>query len=253
VAILPAVDRSAEINRPNWDERAPAHAASPDYARQQFIDDPSFLNAVVRFDLPLLGNIRELRGVHLHCHIGTDTISLARLGATTTSVDFSPASVAEARRLSDVGVAVGGGRRRAAGAGWPPVHPRGASDACGAWRAPHPAGLRARLSEEGPGQRVSRAFLSIWRSCGAAPDGPALGRFRFSSHRSRPVWTAQIAEAVVREMRGFSVQSWHGRRCVRASARLGSFPPSSRLAARCSAAELLTELGAADLAADGLG
>jgi SAM-dependent methyltransferase len=95
------VDRSAEINRANWDERAPAHAASPGYARQQFIDDPSFLSAVVRFDVPLLGDIRGLRGVHLQCHIGTDTISLARLGATMTGVDFSPVSLAEARRLSD--------------------------------------------------------------------------------------------------------------------------------------------------------
>ena len=71
------------------------------YARQRFIDDPSFLSAVVRFDVPLLGDIRGLRGVHLQCHIGTDTISLARLGATMTGVDFSPASLAEARRLCD--------------------------------------------------------------------------------------------------------------------------------------------------------
>ena len=95
------MDRSAEINRANWDERAPAHAASPGYARQQFIDDPSFLSAVVRFDVPLLGDIRGLRVVHLQCHIGTDTISLARLGATMTGVDFSSVSLAEARRLSD--------------------------------------------------------------------------------------------------------------------------------------------------------
>ncbi len=100
-AIVPTVDRSAEINRASWDERAPAHAASPDYARHRFLDDPSFLSGVVRFDVPLLGDIRGLRGVHLQCHIGTDTISLGRLGARMTGVDFSPASVAEARQLSD--------------------------------------------------------------------------------------------------------------------------------------------------------
>jgi SAM-dependent methyltransferase len=38
--------------------------------------------------------------VHLQCHIGTDTISLARLGARMTGVDLSPASLAEARKLS---------------------------------------------------------------------------------------------------------------------------------------------------------
>ncbi len=63
-----------------WDERAPAHAASPDYAVQRFLDDPDWLSDVVRFDLPRLGDISGLRGVHLQCHIGTDTLSLARLG-----------------------------------------------------------------------------------------------------------------------------------------------------------------------------
>jgi SAM-dependent methyltransferase len=88
------------INRANWDERAPAHAASPDYALQRFLADPNFISEVVRFDLPLLGDIAGLEGVHLQCHIGTDTLSLARLGARMTGLDFSPASVAEARRLA---------------------------------------------------------------------------------------------------------------------------------------------------------
>ena len=52
---------------------------------------------MVRFDLPLLGDISGLRGVHLQCHIGTDTISLARLGASMTGVDFSGPAVAQAR------------------------------------------------------------------------------------------------------------------------------------------------------------
>ena len=75
-------DRFAGLNRANWDERAPAHAASPDYAVERFAEDPGHLSEVVRFDLPLLGDISGLRGVHLQCHIGTDTVSLARLGAT---------------------------------------------------------------------------------------------------------------------------------------------------------------------------
>lgn len=85
------------INRANWDERAPAHAASPGYAIERFVTDPEFISNVVRFDVPLLGDITGLRGVHLQCHIGTDTISLSRLDATMTGLDFSPAAVAEAR------------------------------------------------------------------------------------------------------------------------------------------------------------
>ena len=87
------------INRHNWDERASAHAASRDYAVSSFVSDPSYLSRVVRFDLPLLGDISGQRGIHLQCHIATDTLSLARLGARMTGLDFSLASLAEARRL----------------------------------------------------------------------------------------------------------------------------------------------------------
>jgi SAM-dependent methyltransferase len=93
---------SRRVNRRHWDERAPAHAASPDYGVARFADDPAYLSDVVRFDLPRLGDIRGQRGVHLQCHIGTDTVSLARLGAHMTGLDFSAASLAEARRVAQV-------------------------------------------------------------------------------------------------------------------------------------------------------
>jgi SAM-dependent methyltransferase len=93
-------DRYLEVNRASWDERAPAHAASPDYGLGRFVDDPKFVSDIVRFDLPRLGDIGGVRGVHLQCHIGTDTLSLARLGANMTGVDFSPASLEQARLLS---------------------------------------------------------------------------------------------------------------------------------------------------------
>jgi SAM-dependent methyltransferase len=88
------------VNRLNWDERAPAHARSPDYAAERFLQDPAYLSHVVRFDLPLLGDIRGQRAIHLQCHIGTDTVSLARLGARLSGVDFSPAALEQARRLA---------------------------------------------------------------------------------------------------------------------------------------------------------
>lgn len=89
-----------DLNRANWDDRVPLHVASADYAVQRFLDDPAFLSGVVRFDLPLLGDVAGLCGVHLQCHIGTDTISLARLGAAMTGLDFSAAAVAAATRLA---------------------------------------------------------------------------------------------------------------------------------------------------------
>jgi SAM-dependent methyltransferase len=89
-----------EVNRASWDDRVPAHAAAPEYRVDRFIEDPSYLSAVVRFDLPRLGQIAGLRGVHLQCHIGTDTISLARLGASMTGVDFSAPAIEQASALA---------------------------------------------------------------------------------------------------------------------------------------------------------
>jgi SAM-dependent methyltransferase len=96
----PVVTDYQAVNRANWDDRAQAHAASADYNVGKFATDPAYLSHVVRFDLPLLGDINGLRGVHLQCHIGTDTVSLARLGASMTGVDFSPKSLEQARALA---------------------------------------------------------------------------------------------------------------------------------------------------------
>jgi SAM-dependent methyltransferase len=98
---VPDVTDYRAVNRANWNERAPVHAASPDYAFDRFIADPSFLSNVVRFDRDRLGSLDGLRVVHLQCHIGTDTLSLARLGArAVVGVDFSEPALLEARRLA---------------------------------------------------------------------------------------------------------------------------------------------------------
>ena len=52
------------------------------------------------FDRPRLGEVAGLDVAHLQCHLGTDTLSLHRLGARATGLDFSPASLAQARELA---------------------------------------------------------------------------------------------------------------------------------------------------------
>jgi SAM-dependent methyltransferase len=89
-----------ELNLAHWDERAAPHAASANYAVQRFLDDPGFLSEVVTFDRPRLGDIGGLRGLHLQCHIGTDTVSLHRLGADMTGLDFSGEALTQARSLA---------------------------------------------------------------------------------------------------------------------------------------------------------
>lgn len=94
------LDEWTRTNRDVWDERAPAHAASPDYALDRLVEDPQHLSDVVRFDRPRMGDVTGLRLLHLQCHIGTDTLSWGRLGATVTGLDLSGASLAVARELA---------------------------------------------------------------------------------------------------------------------------------------------------------
>jgi SAM-dependent methyltransferase len=47
-----------------------------------------------------LGDISGKRVLRLQCHIGRDTLCLARRGAVVTGLDFSPAAIECARRLS---------------------------------------------------------------------------------------------------------------------------------------------------------
>lgn len=92
-----------EANRAMWDERAPQHEIG--YGAAAFAADPT-QNSVLA-DLAVLepflprNSIRGLDVIHLQCHIGTDTLSLARAGATVTGLDFSAESLAVARRITD--------------------------------------------------------------------------------------------------------------------------------------------------------
>ncbi|MBI5087631.1 MAG: class I SAM-dependent methyltransferase [Actinobacteria bacterium] len=85
-------------NRANWDSRVPIHEQG--YQLDDFRTDPSHISVVVQFERPRLGDIAGLDGVHLQCHIGTDTLSLARLGARMTGLDFSAPALEVARRLA---------------------------------------------------------------------------------------------------------------------------------------------------------
>lgn len=91
-------------NRENWDDRAALHEQA--YGLEVF-DDPEHLSDVVREDLPVLTSFLDGHSIagldvcHLQCHIGTDTISLARAGASVTGVDFSSAALRTADRLAE--------------------------------------------------------------------------------------------------------------------------------------------------------
>jgi SAM-dependent methyltransferase len=97
-------DGARAANLANWDDRVSIHEEA--YGLEKY-DDPDHLSDVVRDDLPVLerflpsGSLVGLDLCHLQCHIGTDTVSLARAGATVTGVDFSRPALAVAARLAD--------------------------------------------------------------------------------------------------------------------------------------------------------
>jgi SAM-dependent methyltransferase len=95
---MSGADDYLAVNLRNWESRVPLHEQG--YGLDRFRDDPSHLSDVVRFDLPRLGDVAGLDAVHLQCHIGTDTLSLARLGARMSGLDFSPSALEVARRLA---------------------------------------------------------------------------------------------------------------------------------------------------------
>ena len=96
----PSAQRWFEDNRANWDDRAALHEVSG-YGIPELLEDPARISPEVAQDLDRLGNLTGLDVIHLQCHLGTDTLSLARLGPRrVVGLDLSPASLERARSLA---------------------------------------------------------------------------------------------------------------------------------------------------------
>ena len=91
------MDKRLAINRKNWDERTPVHAASAFYDVEGFKAGRMTLNETEREEI---GPVAGKTLLHLQCHFGMDTMSWARLGARATGVDFSPVAIDLARELN---------------------------------------------------------------------------------------------------------------------------------------------------------
>ena len=86
-----------EINKQSWNKRTDIHLKSDFYDLDGFLKGNTSLNEI---ELKLLGEIKGKSVLHLQCHFGQDTISLGRLGATVTGVDFSDNAINEANSLA---------------------------------------------------------------------------------------------------------------------------------------------------------
>jgi SAM-dependent methyltransferase len=90
-----------ETNRAHWDALAAVHGQDDYYDAEALIGGADTLrgheDAAVR---EAVGEVAGLDVLHLQCHIGFDSISLARRGARVTGADFSPASLEKGRALA---------------------------------------------------------------------------------------------------------------------------------------------------------
>jgi SAM-dependent methyltransferase len=93
-----------ELNRAHWDALATVHGHDAYYDKDALVAGRDSLS---EHEAAAVGDVTGLDVMHLQCHIGFDSISLARRGARVTGVDFSPGSLAAAAELAErAGVAV---------------------------------------------------------------------------------------------------------------------------------------------------
>ena len=88
---------SFAANQALWDAWTAVHAAG------DFYDLDGFRTGGIRLreeEIAALGDVHGRTLLHLQSHFGIDTLSWARLGATVTGADFSPAAIRLARELA---------------------------------------------------------------------------------------------------------------------------------------------------------
>ncbi|WP_199730646.1 class I SAM-dependent methyltransferase [Amycolatopsis panacis] len=84
--------RQMAFNERNWDARTRIHARSDFYALGR--RDP--LDWILPFEWDALSDLAGKDVVHLQCHLGVETMALAKAGARTVGLDFSARSVEQA-------------------------------------------------------------------------------------------------------------------------------------------------------------
>jgi SAM-dependent methyltransferase len=91
------MDEYMKANKELWDKLAKIHHKSEFYDVEAFLKGNQTLDPIELEELP---DIAGKKLLHLQCHFGMDTMSLVRLGADATGVDFSPDAIDLAKELS---------------------------------------------------------------------------------------------------------------------------------------------------------
>jgi SAM-dependent methyltransferase len=98
---MPDRRTARRINRAHWDALASAHGQDAYYDSEALVAGADSLTSAEAAGVrEAVGAVAGLDVLHLQCHIGFDSISLARRGARVVGADFSPVSLEKARSLA---------------------------------------------------------------------------------------------------------------------------------------------------------
>ena len=86
-----------QINKETWNKKVPIHLDSDFYDMNSFLNGK---NTLPDIDIHLLGNVNEKSILHLQCHFGQDSLSMARMGAKVTGIDLSDKAIEKAQELN---------------------------------------------------------------------------------------------------------------------------------------------------------
>ena len=86
------------LNKSTWNSKVDFHVNSDFYDMPTFLAGNSSLNEI---ETPLLGDLKGKKVLHLQCHFGQDTLSMARMGAKCTGVDLSDKAISKAQELNE--------------------------------------------------------------------------------------------------------------------------------------------------------
>lgn len=89
------MNKMTQANKKGWDGLAESHYKN--YHIDKLLAGTPLLNDLIQGEV---GDVKGKSLVHLLCHIGTDTLSWALLGAKVTGIDISSESLKYARQLA---------------------------------------------------------------------------------------------------------------------------------------------------------
>ncbi len=84
-------------NMETWNKKVAVHAKSDMYDLEAFKKGK---HSLMKYELDALGDVSGKSLLHLQCHFGQDTLSLARMGAKCTGIDLSDEGIKLAEELN---------------------------------------------------------------------------------------------------------------------------------------------------------